>query len=108
MVEISTLSPGDRVRIISDWSLGDGSQNRGGQMDHWLGRVMTVRRINPRRADVFMVEDDGENGGDGWYWSGALIECLEDEPEYPEQELPSDADFLALFAQKGGLVHDER
>lgn len=69
---------GDKVRIIDDWSKGNGSQNWDGKMDHWLGQVMTIRDI-VGTSTYYMVEDKGENGLSGWSWSEKMIaEKVED------------------------------
>lgn len=64
---------GDRVRIVSKWSAGC-HQNYDGEMDKWLGKVMTVKFAS---ATVYkMVEDATENGGCGWFWYRNSIEGL--------------------------------
>lgn len=67
---------GDKVRIIDKWVAGC-NQNRAGQMDHWLGKVMTICKIFDNRA-YFMEEDRGEHCGDGWLWNEKCIAGLAD------------------------------
>ena len=94
MIDISTLCPGDRVRIVDSWVPGC-RQNVQGKMDKWLGSVMTVSEI---RGDfVWMEEDRGEfstaltTGRDGrWNWHPAAIAKIvtpEEEPEVPDEEV---------------------
>lgn len=64
---------GDRVRIVKKWNK-DTNQNSAGQMDKWLGKVMTIREV--RVLDYRMKEDMDEHYGEGWYWNEACIEGL--------------------------------
>lgn len=43
-------------------------------MDHWLGKVMTIRTV--RFSSYDMVEDRRENGGFSWSWTPAAIAGL--------------------------------
>lgn len=52
-----------------------GTWNVDGEMDKWLGRVMT---INYKDEDSYqMEEDENENNGDGWWWSDEDLEPAE-------------------------------
>lgn len=66
---------GDKVRIVSKW--GDGChQNPDGGMDKWLGKVMTIRKVehNIYGERYRMVEDKHEVCFDcGWTWYPAAI-----------------------------------
>lgn len=71
---------GDRVRIVDQWA-SDGScrENPNGCMDHWLGQVMTIDRVN--ESTYRMVEDIGERlDGRGWFWNEHCIAGFADEP----------------------------
>lgn len=78
--EYIDLKPGDRVQIVSSWGPGC-CQNIYGEMDCWLGQVMTVSSRGP---SLTMVEDNGR-----WAWNDSCIEkilgwepikvCTEDE-----------------------------
>lgn len=59
---------GDKVRIVDKWD-PEGTQNREGKMDKWLGQTMTVRRV----FDSFygMEEDSGR-----WAWDLSTIAGL--------------------------------
>ena len=64
---------GDKVRIVSEW--GEGCcQNLNGEMDKWLGKVMTVRGVVA--TTYRMVEDIEDNDWGGWYWKENCIEGL--------------------------------
>lgn len=65
---------GNKVRIVSKW--GEGCyQNLNGEMDKWLGKVMTVRIIDDG-GDYGMQEDKAENYGRGWHWNDNCIAGL--------------------------------
>ena len=78
MVDIRTLNPGDRVRIVDRWPAdGSAGQNTHGGMDKWLGMVMTVRSPADEDGCVKMVDDQGEGlGYGGWYWLSGAIACV--------------------------------
>lgn len=40
-----------------------------GSMDHWLGKVMTIRKYDKSDDTYQMYEDMSECGGFGWWWS---------------------------------------
>lgn len=64
---------GDRVRIVTEKT---GTHwNSEGKMNKWLGKIMTVKKINSSDT-VKMVEDEGENLRDGWYWKPHMIAGL--------------------------------
>lgn len=58
---------GDKVRIVSERTF---RMNNFGEMDKWLGKVMTIRRVG---AFYQMEEDFGENYGSGWLWDDSMI-----------------------------------
>ena len=64
---------GDKVRIVSEWGKGC-YQNSNGEMDKWLGKVMTVRDVGA--TTYRMVEDTEDNDWGGWYWKENCIEGL--------------------------------
>lgn len=66
---------GDKVRIVSEWGKGC-YQNEEGKMDKWLGKVMTIRRVDCVTLCYRMVEDESEQDGYGWYWYENSIEGL--------------------------------
>ena len=64
---------GDKVRIVSKWGKGC-FQSPNGEMDKWLGKIMTVRHVGItlyRR-----VEDIEDNESGGWVWSENCIAGL--------------------------------
>lgn len=84
MVDVSTLSPGSRVKIVDEWP-GLCGQNSSGEMDHFLGTIVTVDEI----CDNFftLVEDEDHAGhnyrygvlSDKWLFSGRMVECMADD-----------------------------
>ena len=80
-----SLRPGDKVKIIDAWlpkkdesyALGPCNENINGEMDHWLGKIMTVK--SHLGSSVRMEEDSEENWhgyGEptGWYWNRCCID----------------------------------
>lgn len=61
---------GSKVRIVSE-KVGDRWDNDG-QMDKWLGKVMTVKFFDG--VCYRMKEDEQENMGCGWFWQPHMIE----------------------------------
>ena len=67
---MSKYKVGDKVRIVSEW--GEGCyQNRNGEMDKWLGKVMTIRKVDQNTYG--MEEDQDDRLGFGWFWNDACI-----------------------------------
>lgn len=65
---------GDKVRIASAW--GDGChQNPEGAMDKYLGKVMTIKTVQPCNLTYRMYEDQQERVG-GWVWNDNCIAGL--------------------------------
>lgn len=91
--EFYDLLPGDRVKIYDHWQDEHGFQASGGDMDMWLGTVMTVFCFSRDGTSVKMLEDDG-----AWFWDETLIERLVEEPDDLIDLDFSDIDsFLAGF-----------
>ena len=66
---------GDKVRIVGYRTF---HMNSFGEMDKWLGKVMTIRDLSS--PGYWMREDYGENNGYGWLWDDDMISGLA-EPE---------------------------
>lgn len=65
------FSVGDKVIVARRGE----TWNVDGEMDKWLGRVMT---INYKDEDFYQMEEDkNENNGDGWWWSDEDLEPAE-------------------------------
>lgn len=64
---------GDKVRTVSKWR-GGCFQHKGGKMDKWLGKVMTVRDVGITLYR--MVEDIEDNEWGGWVWTENCIAGL--------------------------------
>lgn len=72
---------GDKVRIVNRRTI---SMNCNGEMDKWLGKTMTIRKV--LYDSVYrMREDKSECNGRGWMWHGEMISGLA-EPEKPTDE----------------------
>lgn len=72
---------GDKVRIVNRRTI---LVNRGGEMDKWLGKTMTIRKV--LYGSVYrMREDKSECNGRGWMWHDEMISGLA-EPEKPTDE----------------------
>ena len=70
--EFKRLKVGDKVKIVSkregdDW-------NEDGEMDKWLGKVMTIRKIHDNNNDACKMEEDKTEFCGGWYWYPYMIE----------------------------------
>ena len=94
---------GDKVRIVGYRTF---PMNSFGEMDKWLGKVMTVRGI-ARGLHGFhgywMVEDCGENKGCGWLWVDSMIAGLaEPEREPCTVELRFDGMITTATLKRGG------
>ena len=98
----------NEMKIPADWpKVGDKvivarkspEWNLAGEMDKWLGKTMTVRKLvdkyNGKYTAVKLEEDKYENHGDGWYWP---IKDLD--PNY--YTLPMD-----FFESTNGFVSNE-
>ena len=67
---------GDRVRITTDKSKSN-KWNSKGEMDKWLGKVMTIKYVD---WDYYEMEEDyDEHEGVGWFWYEEMIDGLADE-----------------------------
>ena len=85
--DFDSLKPGDKVKIIDAWlpkkdvsyALGPCNENINGKMDHWLGKIMTVKsRLG---SSAHMEEDSEENWYEygkptGWYWNRYCIDKI--------------------------------
>lgn len=83
MIDLVTLSPGDQVRVVSSWvpdKSGSENWNLHGEMDKWLGTIMTVDRVYV--GYVRMKEDEG-----WWAWYEEMLEPTEPEPELEAGDL---------------------
>lgn len=75
---------GDRVRIVSKRT---GYMSPSGDMDKYLGTVMTIAETHDRNS-YKMEEDSNDNGKHGWYWYDEMIEGLADEATpHPESRI---------------------
>lgn len=63
-IKIEDLRVGDKVRIVDHRNLW---WNCSGEMDHWMGKTMTIRKIS--NGNIDMKEDVNENNNIGWGWN---------------------------------------
>lgn len=94
------LAPGDKVRIVSDWSHSE-FYNHAGLMDKWLGQTMTIRAVTPQ-GNYLMEEDRGEyvngNNGNGWFWNKSMFDAVIDtEDEYGISDMEVDESVDSFF-----------
>lgn len=89
---------GDKVRIVDHRT---GRMNHSGEMDKWLGKVMTIRGLS--WFGYSMEEDYGEYLGDGWMWDDSMISGLaEPEREPCTVELRFDGMITTATLKRGG------
>ena len=75
--EFKKLKVGDKVKIV-DKKTGE-YWSRGGEMDRWLGKTMTIRAI-VEPGIALMLED-------GWYWHPHMIDRKVVEPATIEMHI---------------------
>ena len=68
--EFEKLKVGDKVKIV-DKRTGTG-WNPSGEMDKWLGKIMTIR---DNLCEYVKMREDYDEGYDGWCWSSHMIDC---------------------------------
>ena len=91
---------GDKVRIVGYRTF---HMNSFGEMDKWMGKVMTVRGIERGLHGYWMVEDCGENKGRGWLWVDSMIAGLADPEREPcTVELRFDGMITTATLKRGG------
>lgn len=89
---------GDKVRIVGHRTY---NMNPSGEMDKWLGKVMTIRGLSS--FGYWMEEDYGEYLGDGWMWDDSMISGLaEPEREPYTVELRFDGMITTATLKRGG------
>ena len=89
---------GDKVRIVD---CRTNHMNNFGEMDKWLGKVMTIRDL--ALSGYWMREDYGENNGYGWLWDDDMISGLaEPEREPCTVELRFDGMITTATLKRGG------
>lgn len=89
---------GDKVRIVGHRAY---NMNPSGEMDKWLGKVMTIRGLSS--FGYWMEEDYGKYLGDGWMWDDSMISGLaEPEREPYTVELRFDGMITTATLKRGG------
>lgn len=99
MVDISTLAPGMRVKIVDEWGLRC-QQNRDGEMDRYLGAIVTVAEIHD--GYIFIEEDVLENDGGPWYWNAYCLDRVVDEID-TEIEAADDDELSSFLFNRANL-----
>ena len=91
---------GDKVRIVDHRT---GRMNILGEMDKWLGKVMTIRSIEHSLPGYWMEEDYGENYGCSWLWDDSMIAGLVEPAREPcTVELRFDGMITTATLKRGG------
>ena len=89
---------GDKVRIVDYRTY---RMNNFGEMDKWLGKVMTIRDLSS--PGYWMREDYGENNGYGWLWDDDMISGLAEPAREPcTVELRFDGMITTATLKRGG------
>lgn len=95
---MSKYRVGDKVRIVDHRT---DNMNPLGEMDKWLGKVMTIRGL--AWFGYRMEEDYGEYYGYGWQWDDSMISGLaEPEREPCTVELHFDGMITTATLKRGG------
>ena len=91
---------GDKVRIVDHRTE---NMNPFGEMDKWLGKVMTIRSVDCFLRGYVMEEDYGEYGGCGWRWDDSMISGLAEPAREPYTvELRFDGMITTAALKRGG------
>lgn len=92
---------GDKVRIVDHRT---GRMSHSGEMDKWLGKVMTIRERSLTSLTRYrMKEDYGEYTGYGWYWDDDMISGLAEPNREPcTVELRFDGMITTAVLKRGG------
>lgn len=91
--EFEQLKPGTRLKFKDAWPKYAEWPNEEGQMDHWLGQIVTFRYHE--YDEVFRIEEDVEEHYGGWFWNMEIIEYVVEEGE--EFDAASEDEFNGLF-----------
>ena len=106
---MSKYKVGDKVRIVSEWGKGC-RQNGKGEMDKWLGKTMTIRKVTPH-GYYLMEEDKTERDGIGWCWFDDCIVGLANKFNVGERyKVGGDSEYEAgniieITGVKGHMVY---
>lgn len=92
-MDISNIVSGDLVKIVDYWH-GNCGEASNGEMDHWLGQIMTVRC---NEGDALRMEEDISESYNGWYWFPDAIECVVQDEEDNDQVVVSDEEFFSIL-----------
>ena len=93
---------GDKVRIVDHRTE---NMNHFGEMDKWLGKVMTITSVNVNsKGEIFyrMAEDRGDFYGCGWCWYEDMISGLAESNREYTVELRFDGMITTATLKRGG------
>lgn len=69
------LKIGQKFKVVDEWNEeAKNFINWDGEMDKWLGKVLTVREYSCTRKIYFAKEDENENEKIGWIWHDCMID----------------------------------
>lgn len=81
MVDLSTLAPGIKVKVVDEWTAGCG-QNLNGLMDKYLGQIVTILEVDIEEDLVFIEEDSGDcrfHTDGHWTWNSYCFDYIVDD-----------------------------
>lgn len=97
MIDIDTLVPGTKVKIIDEWMPLCG-QNAEGLMDKYLGQIVTVFQV---QGNTVLIEEDAGDcefqAGGHWCWNAFCFECIIDDVEYEDFDISSESEILSFI-----------
>ena len=92
--EVRELPCGTKLKFLDAWPEGAEWPNSSGEMDHWLGQVVTLKGT-AKHQSYFHIEEDSNEYFGGWFWHAEIVEYIVDEGE--EFDIAPESDFSNLF-----------
>ena len=109
VVKQDSYEVGDKVKIVDKWNEKT-NQNHDGEMDKYLGTVMTIE--SSTRLEMYQMEEDkSENDGLGWFWNKHCIEGkVVDDSIEPKKKEPKfkPGDIVELLEKHGSIPKGTR
>lgn len=97
MVDLCMLTPGMKVKIVDQWVDGC-CQSNTGEMDKFLGRIVTICNVYGIYATINEDEGDCSFRTDGhWSWNKHCFDCIIDECEDKPMETASEQEIYAMI-----------
>lgn len=98
----SSLRTGDIIKIVDSWDGVRGRYPASGEMDKWLGEVVTVFTNCDEYITIQEDEGDGPDyQGGHWNWYSDMVECVADDAPDEEIQPPSDDEIFSLLSIEG-------